>query len=636
LVRNPFQDGSFDRTAFVASDRRLHGFTTDRNELFGQGGSRARPAALQRIGLTDSAASGGDPCGALQIHLDLPPSGAIEAHFLLGEAVDRATALELITRFRVPEAVRTAHARVRTFWDDLSGSLEVETPEPELDLLANGWLLYQALSCRLWARGALYQAGGAYGFRDQLQDASAFLVTLPRLARDHIVRAASRQFEAGDVLHWWHPGTSRGVRTRCSDDLLWLPWTVAEYLEVTGDRSVLDETAPWLTETELDADQTDRYDLHPTSGETASVYEHCLRAIERGTTRGAHGLPLIGSCDWNDALSRVGIEGSGESVWLGWFLCTVLRRFAAVCDERGDAPRAAAMRRAADGYRDAIEAHGWDGAWYLRAFFDDGSPLGTAGDAECEIDLLAQSWAVLSGEAPPSRAKAAMEAAYERLLSREPGVIRLLAPPFRGGRRDPGYIQAYPPGVRENGGQYNHAAIWAAWAFAALGDGERALELERLVNPLCRAHDRESALRYRLEPYAVAGDVATSSPHQGRGGWSWYTGSAAWLYRLIVEAILGIRRRGGRLEVDPCIPASWPGFRATVRHGATAYRLRVENPEGVRRGVRGLWVDGQPVAGDGVLLVDDARQHEVLAILGHGLGLGRGEGRPASAATAEE
>jgi cyclic beta-1,2-glucan synthetase len=506
---------------------------------------------------------------------------------------------------------------VERFWDELANGLEVETPDRELDLMANGPLLHQALSCRLWARGALYQAGGAWGFRDQLQDVTAFLVALPRLAREHIVRAASRQFEAGDVLHWWHPGTTRGVRTRSSDDLLWLPWAVAEYLEVTGDRSLLDEAAPWLTGPALVPGQVDRYDLYAVSGESASVYEHCLRALERGTTRGAHGLPLIGSCDWNDALSRVGVEGRGESVWLGWFLCTVLRRFATVCDERGEASRAAAMRRAADGYRDAIEEHGWDGAWYLRAFFDDGSALGGAGDAECEIDLVAQSWAALSAEAPPARARAAMEAAYGRLLSRDPGVISLLAPPFRDdGRRDAGYIQGYPPGVRENGGQYNHAAIWAAWAFAALGDGERALEIERLVNPLCRAHDRDSALRYRLEPYAVAGDIAASPPHQGRGGWSWYTGSAAWLYRLIVEAILGLRRRGARLELDPCIPASWPGFRATLRHGATAYRLRVENPERVRRGIRELRLDGQPVAGRGILLVDDARAHEVIAILG--------------------
>ncbi|HVS14877.1 MAG TPA: glucoamylase family protein [Thermoanaerobaculia bacterium] len=607
------------RTAFLVADRAPHGFTTDRNEVFGQGGSRARPAALARIGLSDTASGAGDPCAALQVHLQLPASGSAGTHFVLGQGETRDAALELAARFRAPEVVAAVGRDVVAGWNELTALVQVSTPEPEIDLLVNRWLVYQSLSCRVWGRGALYQAGGAFGFRDQLQDACALLLVTPGLAREHILEAAARQFEAGDVLHWWHPRSTRGVRSRCSDDLVWLPWAVLEYLDVTGDDEILDQTVPFLAGPELGPGEVERYDSFATSDAAASAYEHCLRALERASTRGAHGLPLIGSGDWNDALSRVGVEGRGESVWLAWFLGSVLRRFAAVCESRGDEARAARLRSAADGYRQAAEREAWDGSWYLRAYYDDGSPLGSSQDAECRIDLVAQSWAVLSGEAAPERAAAAMEAAYRHLVERDPAVVRLLAPPFGSSRRDPGYIRAYPPGVRENGGQYNHAAIWAAWAWTSLGDGDRALEIERLVNPLSRADDRGSAGLYRLEPYAVAGDVCASPPLRGRGGWSWYTGSAGWLFRLVVEAMLGIRRRRDRLVIAPCIPSGWPGFEVALRHGQSTLRVRVENPEGVSSGVERVLVDGVLLAdGEGIPLRDDGETHQVTVRLGGG------------------
>jgi cyclic beta-1,2-glucan synthetase len=619
LAHHSLEGSAFPRTAFLVGDRPPHGFTTDRNELYGQGGSRARPAALSRIGFTNSVAGGGDPCAALQIHLEASPTGIVEACFALGQGASREEALELAARFSAPEEAVRARREAVAGWSELAGRLEVSTPEPAIDLLVDRWLVYQTLACRVWGRGAFYQAGGAFGFRDQLQDTCALLLVAPELAREHILEAAARQFEAGDVLHWWHPGTTRGVRSRCSDDLVWLPWAVLEYLDATGDDGLLDRAVPFLAGPELGAGEVERYDAFATSDAAASVYEHCARALERATTRGIHGLPLIGSCDWNDALSRVGVEGRGESVWLAWFLGSVLRRFAAVCERRhGDTARAARWRAAADGYREAVESEAWDGSWYLRAFYDDGSPLGASSEPECRIDLVAQSWAVLSGEAAPERARAAMEAAYRELVEGDPAVIRLLAPPFGRTRRDPGYIRAYPPGVRENGGQYNHAAVWAAWACAALGDGDRALEIERLVNPASRAHDRDAAGLYRLEPYAVAGDVCASEALRGRGGWSWYTGSAGWLLRLVVEAMLGIRRRSDRLVIDPCIPRGWPGFEAVLRHGRSVYRLRVENPEGLSRGVEQVLVDGVAVEGPAIPLRDDGETHQVTVRLGRG------------------
>ncbi|HEX6900394.1 MAG TPA: glucoamylase family protein [Thermoanaerobaculia bacterium] len=612
LARCSYPAGG-ERTAFLAADRRPHGLTADRAEFLGRPVDRVRPAGLVRIGLAGAVGTGLDPCAALQIHFDLKPGETAEAHFLLGQGADRQEALRLVARFRDRAAVATARAAVEAFWEDLLGAVQVSTPEPELDVLANRWLLYQSLSCRIWGRSALYQSSGAFGFRDQLQDALSLLHAAPEIARGLILEAARHQFEEGDVLHWWHPPHDRGMRTRCSDDLLWLPYVAARYVAVTGDRRILAEEVPFRAGPRLLAGEAERYDRYPLSDAKGSLLEHCRRALRKGATAGPHGLPLIGSCDWNDGLNRVGLGGKGESVWLGWFLYAVVAEMAPLWDEPEEA---AVWSRRAEALRKAIEETAWDGGWYLRAWYDDGTPLGSAGSAECEIDLIAQAWAALSGAAGPERARQALDAAWERLALPEDHLLLLLAPPFERGPKDPGYIKAYPPGVRENGGQYSHAAAWAGWACARLGDGDRAVAALRAIAPLYRAATPAGAALYRDEPYVVAADIYGVPPHTGRGGWSWYTGTAGWTWRLLIEGVLGLRRQAGVLEIDPCIPRIWPGWGAVLREGSATYHIRCENPDGAGHGVRELLLDGAPLAEPKLPLLDDGREHEVLVRLG--------------------
>lgn len=616
LARPTFPEQAGARTAFLAAGERCHGATGDRVEFLGGPGDPAAPAALRRIGLAGSFGAGLDPCGALQVHVDLEPDEQRTLHFLLGDGATREEALDRVRRFRDPAVAEGAFRAATALWDDLLGGVRVRTPDPALDVALGRWLPYQALACRVWGRSALYQSSGAFGFRDQLQDVLALLHLAPGLARSHVLDAAAHQFVEGDVLHWWHPGSGQGVRTRCSDDLLWLPYVAAAYVEATGDEAVLDETVPYLEGPALLPGESERYAPYPAAETAGTLYDHCLRALDRAGTRGRNGLPLIGSCDWNDAMNRVGAKGEGESVWLGWFLFAVLERFARVCDRRGDAGGARRLRASAATLRDAVEARGWDGSWYRRAYFDDGSPLGSARNPEGAIDSLTQSWAVISGGARPERAREAMQAVLDRLVSEDDRLVLLLRPPFDAAVPSPGYIRAYPPGVRENGGQYTHAAVWVGWAFAALGDGGRAGAVFDLLNPVSRATDPAAVERYRVEPYVVAADVYGAPPHTGRGGWTWYTGSAAWLYRLGMEAILGVRREGHVLRLEPCIPPGWPEYEVVYRHGGATYRVRVTNPEGVSRGVASVELDGAPVPDGGVPLADDGAAHEVLVRLG--------------------
>ena len=615
-----------ERVAFLASALDVHGFTTDRAEFLGRRGDYARPEALERWGLAGSVDAGVDPCAVVQVHLELAPGEQIDTHFILGQASDRDAALECVARFRQPAVVDSAWKEMNEFWEGLLGSVRVKTPEPAMDLMLNRWLLYQTLSSRFFGRTGFYQSSGAFGYRDQLQDVLALLHGAPERARAHILEAATHQFEEGDVLHWWHPPAGRGVRTHCSDDMAWLPFVTADYVFATGDTSILSESVPFLTGDPLKKGEHDRYAEFAVSTRSASLFEHCRRALERALTEGRHGLPLMGDGDWNDGMNRVGSEGRGESVWLGWFLCATMNRFATLCDRRKENAEAETWRGRAKALREKIEGSAWDGAWYLRAFHDDGSLLGSAKERECRIDSIAQSWAVLSAApdmtetaAGGDRARLAVRAADEQLVSEADKLVLLLAPPFESGRHDPGYIGAYPAGIRENGGQYTHAATWLGWAYAALGDGEHAERIFRILNPILRASTREESNHYRVEPYVLAGDVYGAPPWVGRGGWSWYTGAAAWAWRLGVEGILGLRKEEGELRIDPCIPPAWKGFEAWLRIGAQEVHVVVENPDGVARGIATVTLDGARLDSNRIHLDPSVTgEHEVYVRLGSG------------------
>ena len=616
LARNSWNEDFADRVAFVAASEKLHGLTADRAEFLGRHGSYAAPAAMARIGLASTVRAGLDPCAALQVHLDLAPGATAHVHFMLGQAVGQDEALGLVRKYRDRTTVEAAWTDLHRRWDALLGAVTVRTPDPALDLMLNRWLLYQVLASRFWGRTGYYQSSGAFGFRDQLQDVAALVHSAPTICRSHILEAARHQFDAGDVLHWWHPPADAGVRTRCSDDLLWLPFITAHYVEATGDETILSEEVPFLTGASLEPGEVERYARFEPGERRATLYAHCLVAIDRGRTAGAHGLPLFGSGDWNDGMNRVGFRGRGESVWLGWFLCATLTRFAGMSERMRDSVRAEMLRRQAEELRAALEAAAWDGAWYRRGYYDDGTPLGSSESAECRIDSVAQSWAVLSSAADGPRAVAAMEAVLRHLVREQEGLILLLAPPFADTIQDPGYIRAYPPGVRENGGQYTHAAIWVLWALVELGEVDRAVGLLQRLLPIHHALTPEAVARYRTEPYALASDVYAAPPWSGRGGWTWYTGAAAWAYRLGVEAILGLRRCGGSWSLDPRIPASWPGFELVLRDGATVYRVHVENPRGVTRGVVRALLDGRPFDPPLLPRVHDGQTHEVRLTMG--------------------
>jgi cellobiose phosphorylase len=611
LASNRFNSDFGGCVAFLAASKQPHGVTADRTEFLGRLGSLRSPAALGRIGLASAVNAGLDPCAAIQLHVDLAPGATEEVFFLIGEGANRKESLALIGQLQKQGQVESTWEAVRQQWDDLLGAITVETPDPGMDLMLNRWLLYQTLSCRLWGRTALYQSSGAFGFRDQLQDVLALLHTRPGIARAHILEAARHQFEAGDVLHWWNPPVGRGVRTRFSDDLLWLPFVTAEYVAATGDETLLNETIPFLKGEALKPDEMERYSQFETTEEAYSLYEHCRRALAKGTTAGAHGLPLMGTGDWNDGMNRVGIEGRGESIWLGWFLQATLKRFASLLPLMNDDP--APYLGQAEGYSRALAAHAWDGDWYLRAFYDDGSKLGTHADEECQIDSIAQSWAVLSGGADLAQAAQAMESVYRMLVKQAEQMVLLFTPPFDKSERDPGYIKGYLPGVRENGGQYSHAAIWSAWAFAELGQGERAMQLFQMLNPVSHTATPGQLERYKVEPYVIVADIYSAPAQAGRGGWTWYTGSSGWMYRLGLEAILGITRVGQALKVDPCIPGDWPGFKVEYRFGAAHYMINVENPHKLNRStVHGqVWLDGKQLPDGLIPLVDDGLQHQV-------------------------
>lgn len=625
FAQNPQNELYRDAIAFstVVADAAEIGeisHTGNRCSFFGRFGESSSPAAIVEGERLDGRMGKRlDACAAWQVPFKIPAGEVVEFTIMLGEAENHSTAAELVAKYRIAGQAADALEKAKAFWLDTVSAIQIETPDRAIDLMVNGWLVYQNLSCRLWGRSAYYQPGGAFGFRDQLQDAAALVYHRPDLTRQQIVRHASQQFVEGDVMHWWHADSGFGLRTRFSDDLVWLPFVTASYLTATGDAGVLDETTEFIGGPLLEPDQHEAGFIGEPTGKTATVYEHCCRALDRALTAGKHGLPLMGSGDWNDGMNRVGQRGQGESVWLGFFLCSVLGQMIPLCQQRDDRARSARYRSERERLANALNTAGWDGGWYRRAYYDNGKPLGSSGSDECQIDALAQAWAVISGVAPANRAELAIGAVENQLVDERAGLIRLLTPPFDRTPHDPGYIKGYVPGVRENGGQYTHGVLFFIRALAEMGRGTRAVKLLRMLSPVTRTATREETLIYQTEPYVVAADVYSEAPHVGRGGWTWYTGSAGWMFRVAVESILGLSiDRGQTLVLKPSIAADWPSCRLFYRlpGGDTRYEITIDNPGGKETGVTAASHDGEPArVVDGAARIElqrDGKTHHVV------------------------
>jgi cyclic beta-1,2-glucan synthetase len=615
FAKNAFRLDFGSRVAFLDTPSTQRWVTGDRASFIGRNRSLEDPEALLSLHLSGRVGPCLDACGAIQARFILKAGATTEVLFVLGEGVDEEGARSLIAKYRSASVADTELEQVRQLWDERLSAIEVRTPDGAMDLLVNRWLQYQTLSCRVHARSAFYQSGGAFGFRDQLQDVLAVAHFDPQLARQHIVRAASRQFPEGDVQHWWHEPGGEGVRTHIQDDRLWLLYAALEYARMTGDLSIFDENVSFIEQRPLPPGEHSAYERPARSALSASLYEHCVRAVEATLATGERGLPLMGTGDWNDGMDEVGAEGRGESVWLGWFLGALLPRLAALAAGRGDKQKAELYTSAAARLGHALDA-AWDGDWYRRAYFDDGTPLGSSQNSECKIDAIAQAWSVISGMGRPDRAAAAMHAVDSQLVDRKARLILLLSPPFDRAEPNPGYIRGYVPGVRENGGQYTHAALWAVLAQAMLGDGDRAYEMLRFINPVERASSLERVATYRVEPYVVAADIYSAAGHVGRGGWTWYTGAAGWMYRVMIEHILGVKREGGTLRIDPCVPREWQEFNVVLRLPGAEYHVRVENPRGVSRGVTSTELDTETRPDGLVPLVSGSGRHLVRVVLG--------------------
>ncbi|MDD3838989.1 MAG: glucoamylase family protein [Clostridia bacterium] len=616
MVTNRYNEDFKDKISFLNVQ---HGgeisYTGDRSEFIGRNRNIRNPSAMSRIRLSGRCGPGYDPCAALQTKVDLKPGEVKEVIFLLGEAKDKEQIRRLVKHYNASNSAEEL-SKIRQKWSDYLSKVHINTPDESMNILINNWLLYQVISCRLWTRSAFYQSGGAYGFRDQLQDVMSLIYASPDAIREHILMCAAHQFIEGDVQHWWHSEQNKGVRTKISDDLLWLPFVVVDYIDTSGDYSILDEQAPYLECEPLEPEQSEIYTIPFISEQKGSIYQHCIKAIERSLEVGPHGLPLIGSGDWNDGMNNVGVNGLGESVWLGWFLYITLRDFSRLCVKKGDVERAQRYQDIAQKLIQNIEEKAWDGGWYRRAYFDDGTPLGSEENSECKIDGIVQSWAVMSDAAKPSRTREAMRAVEHYLIKKENGMILLFTPPFDTSPLEPGYIKGYVPGVRENGGQYTHGAVWTVLAYAHLGDGDKAGELYNMLNPINHSRTIIEHSRYKVEPYVMAADVYATEQQQGRGGWTWYTGSASWMYRAGVEWIAGLKKRGNAMIIDPCIPKHWKEYDIKYRYKNSVYNIHVTNDQGVCRGIKEMYIDGQPQPDNTINLYDDGKEHHVKVIMG--------------------
>jgi cyclic beta-1,2-glucan synthetase len=606
--RNSYNNEFSSRIAFLSHSESVSSFTCDRKEFIGRNRSMANPAALSRKHLAGKNGGGLDPCGAIQSLITLGAGEEKEIIILLGQGESDEAAEALVLKYRDQKTVSDKLEEVLSYWDKILSTITIKTPDESMDMLVNRWLLYQTLACRIWARSAFYQSGGAFGYRDQLQDVMAMVYSHPEITRSQIILAASRQFPEGDVQHWWHPPTGRGVRTRFSDDLLWLPFVVSFYVEVTGDTSILEELVPFIETPVLTDDHDEAYTQPHCSDESISVFEHCLRAIDRSLKVGVHGLPLMGSGDWNDGMSRVGNKGQGESVWMAWFFIKTLKGFIPLCEGKNIQTRVEIYRDHIDKLKDALETEAWDGEWYLRAYFDNGEKMGSKSNVECKIDSIVQSWSIISGQGNPERSRIAMAAVNNQLINRDERIIKLFTPPFDHSMQDPGYIKGYVPGVRENGGQYTHAAIWTIMAYAEMNNGAMASELFKLINPINRSASLTGAQKYKVEPYVIAADVYSVTPNVGRGGWTWYTGSASWMYRVAIECILGFKVRNSKLSMKPQIPKEWEEFQINYHKGNVLLDITVFNNQMVAF----VEVDGKRIVGDEIELRQDGVLHKAV------------------------
>jgi cyclic beta-1,2-glucan synthetase len=575
LAKNPYNTEFSQRVAFFDVDYLNKTFTADRNEFIGRNGNLQNPDAMSRQHLSGKIGVALDPCAAIQIPFYVADGEEQEIIFRLGAGRDSNDARQIAKKFQGSEAAKDSFKSVTAYWENIVGAVQINTPDLATNILSNGWLTYQTISARLWGRSGFYQSGGAFGFRDQLQDVLSLLHSAPKFARDQILLCASRQFKEGDVQHWWHPPVGRGVRTRISDDYLWLPFAISSYVSTTGDETILKESASFLEGRFLNPDEESYFDLPQISTESGSIYEHGVRSIKHSFNFGEHGLPLIGTGDWNDGLDKVGQHGKGESVWLAFFLYEILIQFIPVAHLQNDFDFADICKKEAEKLKENIDRYAWDGEWYKRAWFDDGTPLGSATDEECKIDSIAQSWSVLSGAGDASKIETAMESAYKNLVQKDAKIIKLLEPAFDKSSLNPGYIKGYVPGVRENGGQYTHAAVWMIMAFAKLGNQEHVWELLNMINPINHGKSATDIAIYKVEPFVLAADVYSRAPHAGRGGWTWYTGSAGWLYRLIIESFLGLQKEGNKLIINPCIPKEWRSFKIDYRYKNIVYHIEV-------------------------------------------------------------